>query len=199
MKIRRNKIKKQISLFITGDLSPKKRENIEGFVKTDPCFAEEYGSLQNLIKNIAKIKAVKPRQGFEKRIKESIIISQKSAVEHPFKRLYAVLLPSAIALILISFLVFLRPEKRTQKAEEWLVENIESIDALNGYSEFNLNTLEISELSHFDDQLQKVIDTDFKDAKQIVKETDAYLEWNAVFQGLLKENNESARKKSEEL
>lgn len=198
--MRRNKIKKQIPLLITGDLPPKKRGNIEGFVKTDPCFAEEHGSLQNLIKNIAEIKAVKPRQGFEKRIKESVIISRKSADEHSSKRLYTVLLPSAIALMLLTFLIFLKPENKIQKTEEWLVENIKSIETLNGYSEFNLNTLAVSELSHFDNQLQKVIDAEFEDARQIIKETDAYLEWNTVFQGLLKENNQSASKKiSEEL
>lgn len=198
--MRRNKIKKQIPLLITGDLPPKKRGNIEGFVKTDPCFAEEHGSLQNLIKNIAEIKAVKPRQGFEKRIKESVIISRKSADEHSSKRLYTVLLPSAIALMLLTFLIFLKPENKIQKTEEWLVENIKSIETLNGYSEFNLNTLAVSELSHFDNQLQKVIDAEFEDARQIIKETDAYLEWNTVFQGLLKENNQGASKKiSEEL
>ena len=193
--MRRNKIKKQFSLLITGDLTPKRTVDLENFVKGDRCLEEELGGLQKLIKNIAEIKADEPRQRFEQRIKRSVISSIKSESKRSLKKILIPAISSVAALILLSFFVFFQPDKKIRETEEWLAGNIDNLEALNGYSEINVESLAASELTHFDNQLQKLIDVELKEANQIVKETGAYLEWNTIFYGLLNENGKSISKK----
>lgn len=198
-RMRKNKIKKQITFLATGDLSPRAKIDIENIIKGDKCLEKELSGFKKIIKDVAALKADNPRRSFEQRIKQSVILSLEKPSNRRAKILFPAIFASAAALILLALIIFIPQDTKIQEAEVWLAQNLNSVETLNGYSDIHLESLAASELDHFDTQLQKVIDTELKDAKQI-SETDAYLEWNTVFHGLLSEKNTNTSKKiSEEL
>jgi hypothetical protein len=185
--MRKNKIKKNLPLFITGDLSPESKAEIKKAIKEDKVFNEELGRVQKLIKNIAEIKAENPRPGFEARFIKSVKSSLKPAPERSAKLLWAIAAPAAAAVILIAALFIFRGQDRVAEAEEWLSENIESMEAVNGYADISAELLSNGELTSFETELESLLKTEFKETESILSETDACLGWNTVFESLLYE------------
>jgi hypothetical protein len=194
--MRKNKIKKQLPLFITGDLSPKSKAEFKEALKGDKVFKEELGRVQKLIKNIAEIKAEDPRPGFEARLMKSIKSSIKAAPSHSIKRFWAIAALSAttVAVCLVAALFLFRGQDRVAETEEWLSANIESMEAINGYADISAEMLSNGELTSFETELESLLKKEFKGVESIFSETDACLGWNTVLESLLYEtyyeNNE---------
>jgi hypothetical protein len=192
--MRKNKIKKNLPLFLTGDLSHESKAEVKKAIKGDKVFSEELGGVQKLIKNIAEIKAENPRPGFEARLIKSVKSSLKPAPKCSAKPLWAIAAPAAAAVILIAALFIFRGHDRVAEAEEWLSENIESMEAVNGYADISAELLSNGELTSFETELESLLKTEFKETESILSETDACLGWNTVFESLFYEvyyeNNE---------
>jgi hypothetical protein len=194
--MRKNKIKKNLPLFITGDLSPESKAELKKAIKGDKVLGEELGGIQKLIKNIAEIKAENPRPGFEARLMKSVKSSLKPAPERSAKPLWAIAASSAAAaaVIFIAALFLYRGQDKAAEAEEWLSENIESMEAINGYADISAELLSNGELTSFETELESLLRKEFKGTESILSETDACLGWNTVFESLLYEvyyeNNE---------
>jgi hypothetical protein len=184
--MRKNKIKKQLPLFIAGDLSPESKAEFKEALKGDKVFKEELGRVQKLIKNIAEIKAEDPRPGFEARLMKSVKSSIKTAPSHSIKRFWAIaaLSATAAAVCLVVALFLFRGQDRVAEAEEWLSANIESIEAINGYADISTGMLSNGELTSFETELESLLQKEFKGAESIFSETDTYLGWNTVLESL---------------
>jgi len=194
--MRKNKIKKHLPLFITGDLSPESQVEFKEALKGDKLFKEELGRVQKLIKNIAEIKAEDPRPGFEARLMKSVESSIKPIPNPSTKPFWAIVVSSATAaaMIFIAALFLFRGQDRVADAEEWLSANIESMEAINGYADISAEMLSNGELTSFETELESLLKKEFKGVESIFSETDACLGWNTVLESLLYEvyyeNNE---------
>jgi len=194
--MRKNKIKKQLPLFITGDLSPESKAEFKEALKGDKVFKEELGRVQKLIKNIAEIKAEDPRPGFEARLMKSVKSSIKPIPNPSIKRFWTIvaLSATAVAVCLVAALFLFRGQDRVAEAEEWLSANIESMEAINGYADISAEMLSNGELTSFETELESLLQKEFKGVESIFSETDTYLGWNTVLESLLYEiyyeNNE---------
>jgi len=194
--MRKTKIKKQLPLFITGDLSPESKAEFKEVLKGDKVFKEELGRVQKLIKNIAEIKAEDPRPDFEARLMKSVKSSIKAIPNPSTKRFWtiAALSATAVAVCLVAALFLFRGQDRVAEAEEWLSANIESMEAINGYADISAGMLSNGELTSFETELESLLQKEFKGVESIFSETDACLGWNTVLESLLYEvyyeNNE---------
>lgn len=187
--MRKNKIKKELPLLITGDLSPSRKTELEKALKRDRILGEELERVKKVIKNITDIKAQNPRPGFEKELMKSVEssvmpVSKKSS--RPF-RLTVALTFTAIFLFAVTTMFIINRHDKVLEAEEWLVANINSIEAINGCADISTELALNGEYSGFETELEGLLRKEFQYAESIVSETDVILGWNAVYEGLMYE------------
>jgi hypothetical protein len=140
---------KLIPLYLTGDLSPKKKSEFEKLLPTDEKLNREIEKARDVFGVISSIESPVPRREFEQALARVVMSSPTHRSVFSFK--LVTVATSIIFLLIAGFTFFLtqRPD-RIEQTREWLINNINKIENINGYSSY----LSIDYLS--DEKLQDV-------------------------------------------
>ncbi|MBN2135048.1 MAG: hypothetical protein JW737_04915 [Acidobacteria bacterium] len=140
---------KLIPLYLTGDLNHKKKLEFEKLLPTDEKLNREIEKAREIFGMISSIESPVPRRQFEQALVRTVMTASSHRSVFSFKLITVA--ASVIFLLVAGFTFFLtqRPG-RIEQTQEWLVNNINKIENINGYSSY----LSIDYIS--DEKLQDV-------------------------------------------